>query len=123
MIPNTSPLLSRRELLSRAGGGAGMLALAALLAEEGLLTNTANAADTDKANSGKAATSDPKLNPLAPRVAHFPAKAKSVIWLFMNGGPSQVDTWDYKPTLEKLDGKPLEGFDKNTGFFTGNVLQ
>ncbi|MGI8981918.1 MAG: DUF1501 domain-containing protein [Pirellulaceae bacterium] len=108
-------LLSRRELLSRAGGGAGMLALAALLAEEGLLTS-ASAADI-----GTKGTSDPKLNPLAPRVAHFPAKAKSVIWLFMNGGPSQVDTWDYKPTLEKLDGKPLEGFDKNTGFFTANV--
>jgi hypothetical protein len=106
-----SPRFSRRELLSRAGGGAGMLALAALLAEEGLLTSSASAAGT----------SDPKLNPLAPRVAHFPAKAKSVIWLFMNGGPSQVDTWDYKPTLEKLDGKPLEGFDKNTGFFTANV--
>ncbi|MCE9524482.1 MAG: DUF1501 domain-containing protein [Planctomycetales bacterium] len=108
---------SRRELLTSAGGGAGMLALAALLADEGLLTNSTSAADSAK--GGKA--SDPKLNPLAPRVAHFPAKAKSVIWLFMNGGPSQVDTWDYKPTLEKLDGKPLEGFDKNTGFFTGNV--
>ena len=95
-----------------------MLALAALLSDEGLLTSSANAADAN--NTGKA-TSDPKLNPLAPRVAHFPAKAKSVIWLFMNGGPSQVDTWDYKPTLEKLDGKPLEGFDKNTGFFTANV--
>jgi hypothetical protein len=44
-----------------------------------------------------------------------------VIWLFMNGGPSQVDTWDYKPELAKRDGKELEGFDKNTGFFTGNV--
>ena len=39
----------------------------------------------------------------------------------MNGGPSQVDTWDYKPELEKRDGKELEGFDKNTGFFTGQV--
>ena len=39
----------------------------------------------------------------------------------MNGGPSQVDTWDYKPELEKHDGQELEGFDKNTGFFTGNV--
>ena len=39
----------------------------------------------------------------------------------MNGGPSQVDTWDYKPELEKRDGQELTGFDKNTGFFTGNV--
>ena len=116
MIHNNT-LLTRRELLSRAGGGAGMLALAALLADEGLLTNSTSAADSAKGGSASA----PHLNPLAPRVAHFPAKAKSVIWLFMNGGPSQVDTWDYKPTLEKLDGKPLEGFDKNTGFFTGNV--
>ena len=53
--------------------------------------------------------------------AHFPAKAKSVIWLFMNGGPSQVDTWDYKPELAKRDGQELPGFDKNTGFFTGQV--
>ena len=49
------------------------------------------------------------LNPLAPQPAHFPGKAKSVIWLFMNGGPSQVDTWDYKPELEKRDGQELEG--------------
>ena len=61
------------------------------------------------------------MGPLAPREPHFAAKAKRVIWLFMNGGPSQVDTWDYKPELEKRDGQELEGFDKNTGFFTGQV--
>ena len=95
--------LSRRELLSQAGGGMGMLALASLLNQEGL-----------------AAASEP-LNPLAAKPAHFAAKAKNVIWLFMNGGPSQVDTWDYKPELAKRDGQELAGFDKNTGFFTGNV--
>ena len=63
----------------------------------------------------------PSVNPLAPRPGHFPAKAKSVIWLFMNGGPSQVDTWDYKPELAKRDGQELKGFDKNTGFFTDQV--
>ena len=104
--------ISRRQLLAQAGGGAGLLALSALLAEEGALAPR---------RAQAAATSEPALNPLAPKVAHFPAKAKSVIWLFMNGGPSQVDTWDYKPKLADLDGKPLEGFDKNTGFFTGNV--
>src|SRR5688500_1084369 len=109
--------LSRRDLLAQAGGGAGLLALSSLLADEGLLAS-ATGAETDAAGS---LTADPRLNPLAPKKSHFPAKAKSVIWLFMNGGPSQVDTWDYKPTLEKLDGKPLEGFDKNTGFFTAQV--
>ncbi len=39
----------------------------------------------------------------------------------MNGGPSQVDTWDYKPELAKRDGQELAGFDKNTGFFTDQV--
>jgi hypothetical protein len=48
---------------------------------------------------------------------HFAGKAKSVIWLFLNGGPSQVDTFDYKPALEKHDGQPLPGFDAKTGFF------
>jgi hypothetical protein len=58
---------------------------------------------------------------MALRPGHFPAAAKSVIWLFMNGGPSQVDTWDYKPELARRDGQELEGFDTNTGFFTGQV--
>ena len=101
--------LTRRQLLARAGGGIGALALAQLLASEGLLA----------ADAGGATAKSP--NPLAARPPHFPAKAKSVIWLFMNGGPSQVDTWDYKPELEKQDGKALEGFDKNTGFFTDQV--
>ncbi len=101
---------SRRDFLRRTGSGMGMLALAGLLQDQGL------SAPLPPANPG-----NPNLNPLAPRPSHFPAKAKSVIWLFMNGGPSQVDTWDYKPELAKRDGKELEGFDKNTGFFTGQV--
>ncbi|TXT36603.1 MAG: hypothetical protein FD138_929 [Planctomycetota bacterium] len=103
---------SRRQLLARCGGGAGMLGLAALLADQGLLVPSA---------FGAGAASDRKLNPLAPAQPHFTARAKSVIWLFMNGGPSQVDTWNYRPSLAKLDGKELEGFDKNTGFFTAQV--
>ena len=90
-------LLNRREMLLRAGGGAGLLALASLFQDTGLLLPSASAGE---------------VNPLAPKPPHFPAKAKSVIWLFMNGGPSQVDTWDYKPELIKADGKALEGFDK-----------
>ena len=82
-----------------------MLALASLLEQQGLL----------------AAPAKKNPNPLAPKSPHFPVKAKSVIWLFINGGPSHVDTWDYKPELEKRDGKALKGFDKFTGFFSGNV--
>ncbi|MDF1858724.1 MAG: DUF1501 domain-containing protein [Verrucomicrobiales bacterium] len=93
---------SRRQLLQRAGAGFGSVGLASLLADEGLL-----AADSS--------------DPLAPKRPHFDGKAKSVIWLFINGGPSQVDTWDYKPELEKMDGKELEGFDKQTGFFANAV--
>ena len=47
------------------------------------------------------------LNPLAPKAPHFPAKAKQVVHLFMNGGPSHVDTFDPKPLLDKYHGKPL----------------
>jgi uncharacterized protein DUF1501 len=109
------PSISRRQLLDQAGGGAGLLALACLLADEGFLTGSAAAAESSSS------LADPRLNPLAPKKSHFPAQAKSVIWLFMNGGPSHVDTWQYKPELEKRDGKELEGFDKNTGFFTAQV--
>ncbi len=94
---------SRRKFLARAGGGFGLLALAGLLEKEGLLAAPSAA------------------NPLAPKQAHFDAKAKSVIWLFMNGGPSHVDTWDYKPELEKRHGQELKGFDKTTGFFVNQV--
>jgi hypothetical protein len=99
---------SRREFLNRVGNGFGLLALAGLLDQEGLLGQATRAAG-------------PAANPLAPKLPHFPAKAKSVIWLFMNGGPSHVDTWDYKPGLAKRDGQELKGFDKNTGFFTDQV--
>ena len=57
-------------------------------------------------------------DPLALKQPHFPAKVKSIIWLFMTGGPSQVDTWDYKPELQKRDGQELAGADPKTGFFT-----
>ena len=97
---------SRRDCLRSTGSGFGLLALAGLLDQQGLLSGSASAA---------------AVNPLAPKVGHFAGKAKSIIWLFMNGGPSQVDTWDYKPELAKRDGKELEGFDKNTGFFTDQV--
>jgi hypothetical protein len=102
---------SRRNFLARSGQGFGILALADLLAGDGLSSSAVRAA----------ALGDRRLNPLAPQPAHFAAKAKNVIWLFMNGGQSHVDTWDYKPELAKRDGKELEGFDKNTGFFANAV--
>jgi hypothetical protein len=72
---------NRRSFLT----GFGAVALAHLLSRE-------------QARSGDA---------LSPRPSHFPAKAKAVIWLFMQGGPSHLDTFDPKPLLKKLDGKPL----------------
>ena len=97
--------LPRRELLTRAGAGFGLLGLAGLLQDEQAAAATVALGDA----------------PLAPRTGHLPARAKSVIWLFINGGPSHVDTFDYKPALEKHDGEPLPGFDKNTGFFANAV--
>ena len=99
------PYVSRRELLSRCGSGIGSLALFDLLSRQSI--------------KGEDAKSS--LNPLAPKKPHFNAKAKAVIWIFVNGGPSQVDTWDYKPELIKWDGKPLPNLDKNTGFFTNSI--
>ncbi|MFP6762515.1 MAG: DUF1501 domain-containing protein [Planctomycetaceae bacterium] len=107
--------LSRRELLARAGCGFGLLGLADLLQHEGGLERRAMADGL-----GERA-----LNPLAARDGHFSAKAKRVIWLFINGGPSQVDTWDYKPALEKWHDKSIREFEpefKNTtGFFKNSV--
>ena len=99
---------SRREFLRRAGNGFGLVALADLLAHTGFV------APASAAPSGY-------VNPLSARSGHFDSRARSVIWLFMNGGQSQVDTWDYKPQLAQRDGRELDGFDKNTGFFTDQV--
>src|SRR5437764_1193659 len=87
--------LTRRELLRRSGTGLAMLGLAGVLSDGGLL-----AAPTGEANDGY-------TNPLAERLPHFPAKAKRVIHLFMNGGPSHVDTFDPKPALQKYAGQSL----------------
>ncbi|MEX2213065.1 MAG: DUF1501 domain-containing protein [Phycisphaeraceae bacterium] len=114
MNPLNSNTPSRRQLLARAGGGLGMLGLASLLHDKGLLETSAQAA------SG---AGGPQIdaNPLAARKPHFSGKAKAVIWLFINGGPSHVDTFDYKPELAKRDGQDIPGFDKNTGFFANAV--
>ena len=100
-----SPVASRRDFLRQTGCGLGTLALAGLLDADGRL-------DAEPPKS---------LDPLSAHPGHFAGKAKSVIWIFANGGPSHVDTWDYKPELIKRDGKKLEGFDNKTGFFPGEV--
>ena len=85
---------SRRQLLNSLGAGFGSLALAGVLDQAGLL---AASHATEPPRSG---------NPLAPRQAHFPGKAKAVIQLCQNGGPSQMDLFDPKPELSKRDGQP-----------------
>jgi hypothetical protein len=83
---------SRRDFLRHAGGGFGMIALASLLAEQGLLAD-------EPANRA--------VNPLAPRAPHHEASAKRVIFLFMSGGPSHLELFDPKPDLQRLHGQPL----------------
>ncbi len=94
--------LSRRDLLASSSAGFGSLALAGLLGEQ-----------------AQAAT-----DPLAPREPQFAPKAKRVLFLFMHGGPSQIDTFDYKPLLKRDHGKPLP-FSKPrvVSAETGNILQ
>ena len=84
---------TRREFVWQMGGGFAGLALTSLLDGDGFFEKRLSAAETTEA-----------LNPLAPRKPHFPAKAQSCIFLMMNGAPSQVDTFDYKPELQKYAG-------------------
>lgn len=102
---NPTMLFTRREMLRRSGTGLGMLGLAGLLADAGLL-GTAHAAS----------------NPLAPRATHFPARAKHVIHIYLNGGPSQVDTFDPKPLLKTYEGKKLPQGNLSTERPTGAAL-
>ena len=89
---------TRREFLWQAGGGFGALPLVSLLANDGQLSGQASG-DDNIASS---------LNPLSPKPPHFAPKAKSVIFLFMYGGPSHIDTFDYKPDMYGMDGKTMD---------------
>src|SRR5262249_62372411 len=80
------PPLTRRAMLRQCANGFGMVALAAMWAEQ-------------------SAASSIGRDPLAPRPPHFPPSARNVIFLYMDGGPSQVDTFDYTPLLEKYHGR------------------
>jgi hypothetical protein len=95
---------SRRELLARMGTGLGTLGLAGLMQDEGLLASEA-------------------VNPLAPKKPHFAPKAKHIIHVFMNGGPSQVDTFDPKPELTKRHGEKPPTADIKTERRTGTLMQ
>src|SRR6185295_9953698 len=83
--------LTRREFLCRCGMGMGGLGLA------GFFGGVEAMADSSPTYG----------SPLAPRSPHFPAKAKHIIHIFANGGPSHVDTFDPKPSLDKYHGKPI----------------
>ena len=90
--------VARRHFFRECGVGIGKIALASLLTD----------AFAASASLGQAAgAKNTVLNPLAPKKPHFPAKAKRVIHLFMAGAPSQLDLFDYKPELTKLEGKPI----------------
>ncbi|MEK0445414.1 MAG: hypothetical protein RLZZ399_735 [Verrucomicrobiota bacterium] len=98
----SGPGFTRREMLQRVGTGVGALGLASLWPQV-----QAQAAG----------------NPLAARSPHFPARAKHVIHLFMNGGPSQVDTFDPKPALEKYHGQRVASAAKKTERTTGALMR
>ena len=83
--------MNRRTFLSQTGAGAGLIGLNSVLADDGALAGG----------------------------LHHPATAKRVIWLFLNGGPSHIDTFDYKPALTKHADEPLPGFDPKSAFFSG----
>ncbi|MBY0458248.1 MAG: DUF1501 domain-containing protein, partial [Gemmataceae bacterium] len=91
-ILHPSALLSRRTLLKTTSSGFGYLAFAALANEQ--------------AARASYSTDGAPTNPLSPKKPHFPAKAKRVLFLCMEGAPSHVDTFDYKPKLNDDDGKP-----------------
>src|SRR5689334_13721104 len=101
--PNHTPCgRTRREFLWEVGGGFAGLALIDLLSRDGFFAGPARAADGPKA-PGDASYA------LAPRRPHFPARAKHAVFLFMNGGPSHVDTFDPKPALARFHGTPYRG--------------
>ena len=99
--------LSRREMLARCGTGLGTVALAGVLADEA--RSVAHASGSS--------------DPLAPKAPHFPGKAKHVVHLFMNGGPSHVDTFDPKPALDKYHGKPIPSGNLRTERKTGAAMK
>jgi hypothetical protein len=101
------PQITRRQALRRMGSGFGMVGLAGLLGDSVF----------------QAASIPSSSNPLAVKNTHFPAKAKHVIFLFLNGGLSQVNTFEPKPMLDKYHGQPFPGGNPMTERKTGNLLR
>ncbi len=99
--------ISRRQSLQRMGTGLGVLGLAGILAQDGTLASPADVVAS---------------SPLAPKAAHFAPRAKHIIHLFMNGGPSQVDTFDPKPALAKYNGQRPPTADLKTERKTGGLM-
>jgi len=106
---------TRREFLWETGAGFGGLGLTSLLSGDGFFSAP---------KAGAAETAAQFINPMQPKPPMLPAKAKSVIFLFMYGGPSQVDTFDYKPKLYPLDGKtiPVKTFGRGGKRNEGRVV-
>src|SRR5215467_9562187 len=99
--------LTRRQMLRQMGTGLGMLGLASILNDAGVLVPDARAAS---------------LNPLAPKPPPFPARAKRIIHIYLNGGPSHVDTFDPKPALAKWGDKTIPTGNLTTERPTGTAL-
>ena len=93
--------ISRRQTLARMGSGFGLLGLAGVMSDGGLLSNAIAAGERSA------------VNPLAPKASHFAPRAKHLIFLFMNGGPSHVDTFDPKPALTQYAGQQPEELTKD----------
>jgi hypothetical protein len=116
LLPAGRRLLDRRGFLSHAGGGLSAVALASLLAQEGLLP------------SSQAAPIRPPIDPqspLAARPPHFAPRARRVLLIFCSGACSHLDTWDYKPELIKRHDTPMPGSDKLVTFQgkSGNLIK
>jgi len=110
---NDMDTVSRREILRRCGMGFGMVGLAGVLGDM-QLPGAPESRPSERATD---------IHPLAPRAPHFPARAKQVVHLFMNGGPSQIDTFDPKPLLDKYHGKALPVTNLRTERKTGAAMR
>lgn len=123
-LPASRHLLNRRSFLNQTATGLSSIALSAMLAEHQLLASNKDATRT----VGGKTPIRPQIDagdPFAPRDTHFPAAAKNVLVIFCSGACSHIDTFDYKPALIKMNGKPMPGGDKLVTFQgqQGNLTQ